>query len=518
MGRLRRVALWCGAALLGLAALGLLVVNLYVQSEGAQARIQQELSRRLQAPVTIRSTSVTPWGGLTLTGITIPQVSSSGSGAFLQARSFHVHVRLLPLLSRRLIIKEISLLGANVNWPQDPDGKWRLPGSHPSEERATASPAGKPTVAPAEPPSSGAPAISGSPIPRAEASRTASARAEAGGALFVPELRRINISDGNFRFFDRAGGFIAAFQGVKFHSSVREQALRGQVGASQISLRDKFFLQHFESGLRYDSHELSLLKIASRAANGLVNGDFTIQPQAANSPFSVRVRFRDVQADELVVEAGGPKGVIQGKLEGTIEAEGKGGDPAVLTGHGDLTLREGQLQQYSLLVALGQVLQIEELTQLQLQQAEAKYHVNAGTITVDELVLRSPNIRVSATGTVGFNGKLRLQSQLAINDKVRSQLFSPIKDNFQPISEAGLWAVDFQVNGSVDKPKTNLVERVVGRNLKDFVSGLFGGAKPDRSRRKRNENGSGSGADATTQPSAAPAGTAGVPPETSTPR
>ena len=101
------------------------------------------------------------------------------------------------------------------------------------------------------------------------------------------------------------------------------------------------------------------------------------------------------------------------------------------------------------------------------------------------MVLRSPNIRLSSTGTVGFNGKLRLQSELAINDKIRSQLFSPIRDNFQPIDEPGYAAVDFQVNGTIDRPKTNLVEKVVGRNLKDFVNGLLGGSKPDRPKRKR---------------------------------
>jgi hypothetical protein len=219
-------------------------------------------------------------------------------------------------------------------------------------------------------------------------------------------------------------------------------------------------------------------------ASGSISGDFTLQSQAADSPFSVSLKFQGVQADQIVVEAGGPKGVIEGKLEGALQASGKSADATALTGNGELSLHDGQLQQYSLLVALGQILQIEELTRLQLQQAEAKYRIEPGTVTIDSLVLRSPNIRLSSTGTVGFNGKLHLQSQLAINDKVRAQLFSPIRENFQPINEPGLAAVDFQVNGSIDRPRTNLVEKVVGRNLKDFVNGLFGG-KSDRPKRKR---------------------------------
>ena len=166
-------------------------------------------------------------------------------------------------------------------------------------------------------------------------------------------------------------------------------------------------------------------------------------------------------------------------------SRGKTDDANALTGAGQIFLRDGQLQQYSLLVALGQILQIEELTQLHLEQAQAKYHISPGLVTIDELTLRSPNIRLSAAGTVTFSGKLRLDSQLAINEKIRAQLFKPIRENFRPISEAGYSAVDFQVAGTLDHPKSNLMERMVGRDLKDFVSGFFGGKKSERSKNKK---------------------------------
>jgi hypothetical protein len=213
-----------------------------------------------------------------------------------------------------------------------------------------------------------------------------------------------------------------------------------------------------------------------------------MQPESEDSPFSVTAKFRDLQADQIVTQAGGPSGMVQGKLEGTFEAQGKTGDADALKGKGEIFLRDGPLRQYSLLVALGQILQIEELTQLHLDQAEARYHIDPGVITIDELVLRSANIRLSGTGTVGFNGKLRLDSQLAINEKLRNQLFKPIRANFEPISEAGLFAVDFQVTGTVDRPKSNLVEKVVGKDLKDLgsvIDSFLGKSKSDRPKKKK---------------------------------
>jgi hypothetical protein len=212
-----------------------------------------------------------------------------------------------------------------------------------------------------------------------------------------------------------------------------------------------------------------------------------MQPEAEESPFHVEIYFRGVQADQIISEAGGPSGTLQGKLEGSFQADGKTTDPDALAGSGEVFLKDGQLKQYNLLVALGQIFQIEELTQLHLDQAQAKYHLSPGVVMIDELHLRSQNIHLSATGTVNFRGKLRLNSRLAINEKVRAQLFKPIRANFQPSDEPGYSAVDFEVTGTVDRPKTNLLEKVVGRDLKDFVNSFLGG-KGERPKKKKDKD------------------------------
>ena len=183
----------------------------------------------------------------------------------------------------------------------------------------------------------------------------------------------------------------------------------------------------------------------------------------------------------------GPKGIVQGKLEGSFQASGKTADPDAFVGKGEISLRDGRVQQYSLLVLLGELLQIEELRELHLEQAEARYHVNPGLVTIDELILRSPNIRLTASGTVRFNGKLRLDSQLAINDKIRGQLFKAIRQNFQPINEPGYSAIDFQVGGTIDRPSTNLMDRLVGRDLSNMINSFLGGGKKERAKKKKKQ-------------------------------
>ncbi len=468
----------------------LLGVNLYVQSQGAQAKIQQELSRSLGVPLKIRSMSVTPWGGLELSGITIPQTVSVGPKDFLEARTFRLRVRLLSLFTRRLVIKEVSLVRPRVVWPQNAQGKWRLPNMRAVKARPVpANPA--PAASQVEPaihavPTNTPPAVTNAtlaPPPPKTVVKDESARTEPRLAV-APEVRRVTVKNGDFTFLDQTGKLVASFAGVNFRTNIRSaQALRGDAKVGQVSLRDRFFLNQLSSPLRYEPDVLELSKISARVAEGHVDGYFAMQPEAEDSPFTTSINFHDVLADQLVGNAGGPKGMVKGKLEGSFQASGKTSDPEALVGQGEIALREGRVQQYKLLVLLGQILQIEELQELNLEQAVAKYHLSPGLVTIDELILRSPNIRLTSTGTVAFDGTLQLNSQLAINDRIRSQLFKAIRDNFHRTDDPVYSAIEFQVSGTVERPSTNLVEQVVGRDISSMLNSFFGGKKPKKKKK-----------------------------------
>lgn len=484
MPKLLRLALWALCVVVALFVILLIGANLYVQSRGTQARIEQELSQRLHTPVRIRSIAVTPWGGLTLSGLTIPQPTAPPGVNFLEARAFQVRLRLTALLAKKITIKEVALVDPTVIWSQAGDGKWRLPGAV-IEETATVA---------AENTTAASPAPNESPSAMQSAPPAQTRTAEKSNAPpFKPTVEHVNIKRGEFTFLSRAGMTFAKFSGVNVRSTIDTAAiLRGQASIERAALRDRFELTRVQTPIRYTPEKLELPKLSAQAAGGDLNGAFTIEPQSPDSPFEFDVNFRSLDANELVRQAGGPSGTIQGRLDGSFSAHGRASEAEALTGAGELSLRDGQLRQYNLLVALGQIFQIEELTQLHLDEAHAKYHVDLGQVTVDELVLRSPNIRLTAAGTIDRDGKLHLNSQLAINEKIRGQLFKPMRANFQPLDEAGMSAVDFQITGTLERPKTNLVEKVVGRDIKDFGdvvrSFLGGGNKSDKPKKKRRED------------------------------
>ncbi|HEX7517122.1 MAG TPA: AsmA-like C-terminal region-containing protein [Chthoniobacterales bacterium] len=520
MKKLSRVLLIVLAVILGLAVLILIGVNMYVQSQGTQARIQQELSQRLGTTLRVRRISVTPWAGLKLSGISIPQSQPGVSADFLTAKTFRLRIKFGSLFSQRLVIKEISLINPEVVWAQNGDGKWRVP-STPQEPEITGLPRAK--TEPAGPPTTLAKT---GPVPTVEKKEQAQEVAPVSksepvvpieteeSAPFTPEIQRVNLVHGRFRFLDEKLKSVATFDDVRFRSGFRTATdLRGNISIEKTSLRDRFFLEQLQSPLRYAPDELDFSQIAARAGGGEITGRFTLLPQTEDSPFTVSIKFHDVQADRIVADAGGARGMITGRLEGHLDAGGTTADQNALAGAGEIILRDGQVQQYSLLVALGQLLQIEELRQLHLDQAQVKYHINPGVVTIDELIFRSKNIRLSAVGTVSFDGKLHLESQLAVNEKMRSQLFQAIRENFQPIDEPGYSAVSFQVSGTVGRPKTNLMDKLIGRDLKDLgsvINSFIGGGKSEKAKKKKAAEASASEPSVTPTPaeSSSPAATA----------
>lgn len=478
---LGRILRWLLGGALVFAVVILLGVNLYVQAQGTHRRIQQELSQRLGTPLTLHRISITPWSGLQLSGIVIPQEAEKIGGDFLHAQTFQLRVQFWSLFSDRLVIRQVSLIKPEVLWAQNSAGKWRLP-ELPVEKRA---PEPTPSVIAAPGPtlaSSPQQRAAAPPAPSPNEERTATLATEQPSASFTPEVRRVTLRDGDFTFLDSAGRIVAKFSGLDFTSSFRTAtALKGSTQIEKISLRDRFFIEHLDSPLHYDPALLAFSKISADTAEGKLNGSFQMQLQEVDSPFNASVKFHDLQAAKLLADAGGPPEMLTGRVEGFLDAEGSTADSNSIRGRGEIFLRDGTLRQYSLLVALGQILQIDELMQLHLEQAELHFHINPGIVTIDQLLLRSPNIRLAATGTIKFDGKLRLNAQLALNDKIRRQLFEPIRVNFVPVNEpAGYAAIDFHVSGTLERPKTDLMEKVVGHDLRDLggvISSLFGHSK-----------------------------------------
>lgn len=464
---LRSVKRVAKAILIGLAALVLLAViavfaiNIYVQSASSQARIERALSRALEMPVKIARLSFTPWEGLSATTVTVPQTQPGAGGHFLEAASIELHLQLLPLFSRKLHIDEVRINDPKVTWFQIDGGRWRLPQSGKVET-------------PAEP---------------------ARPKKETASEPFEVTVKQMNILRGSFVFNDQQGRLVASFVNVNVNCPVATaQRVEGTATVESVSLRDQVFLTDVQAPFTYTPEALVLPDFRAALAGGRITGAFTMRAAEKGSPFQANAQAEAVEVNRLISEAGGPENQATGSLSARLELSGQLSDRKSISGKGRMSVTGGRIRQYELFETLSQALRIEELAKLELSQAEAEFRLGDERVRVESLRLQSPNLKLAATGLIGFNAKLDLDARLSVNQKISAQLPQFIEDNFAPIEGTNERAIEFDIKGTLDEPKTNLLERMMGqklqRQLTDVFQQIFGGSpkKEEKKEKKKKKS------------------------------
>jgi len=482
--KLAKVFLIVFGLLLALAAIGVLGINLYVQSAGTQSRIEREISAALGTPVHMTGSSLTPWGGLKISGVTVPQ--PDGNGNFLEASSFAAFFEFLPLMRKQIIVDQVNIDTPKVVWIQNESGKWRMPAEN--EEKA---PREKPVR---------------------ETEHTEKLH-EKKSAPFSVTVKKFRLDHGAFVFLDQKQRHVIAFDDVQVDCpSISGGNTEGSAKSDKVVVREELFLQNVSAPFSFTDGELSLHDVSAQIADGKLDGACTLQTAERHSPFTVDVHFDGINVDRLLTEAGQLPGVATGALNGWVNLYGHAGEPESIAGSGHISLVGGTVR-YGLFQMLGSALQINDLVLLNIQQAHADFRASDSRVHVDDLLLQTQNLKVAAHGDITFDGKMQLDARLTINQRIHRQLPGFIKSNFQQGEDSDTRYIDFVVDGTVGKPHTDLWDRVGGAKIQKEVTGIFqsifgGKRKPEEKKKeKKPKKKEGSEALATPSISAEPSAT-----------
>jgi len=447
-------------ALGAFAVIGLLLLlglNLYVQSPGTQAHIQEELSKALNLPLVITNTSLTPWSDLRINGIAVP----TEHGNFLEATSFTAKYKLLPILQKRLVIYDMRFENPKIVWAQNEKGKWKLP------------------------------QLAKAPKEASELSEQRKEKKKKSGKdEFQVVLDRFKITGGSAEFIDKQGKRVALFTDVAMdYTTIREDRLEGVARVGRINYADTFFFDDVRTPFKYADGQFSLPSLEATFAGGPATAEFQLEPRPSKSPFVLRMQFENVDVAKLSSDAGWASGRATGTLRGTFEMAGLSGALDKSKGKGELALTNGTLRQMDLLQTLGEVLQLDELIQLRITSGTASFHFENEKVEVERIALQSPDLKLSAQGVARFNRKLDLDARLSVDDRTLKRRAAFVRQLFAAADENGEHAIDFKIIGTIDKPKTDLAEKLLGRSLGDqfenVVSRLFGfGKKKDEEKKK----------------------------------
>jgi hypothetical protein len=85
---------------------------------------------------------------------------------------------------------------------------------------------------------------------------------------------------------------------------------------------------------------------------------------------------------------------------------------------------------------------------------------------VDSVQLISKNCQVNLWGTVESAQKLDLNGRLTVSQFLSQKIPNELEENFAKSKDGVSRYLDFQITGSVQKPQTDLVDRIIGDKTK----------------------------------------------------
>lgn len=442
MQRIAKRFLIVAGLVAGLLAVALLLVNIYLQSSSVQERIRSAGSRTLGVPVTVRSTIYTPWGGLALKGIAVPDPQSPNLN-IAQAAALEVRFAWWPLLRREFVVTDITLSKPDFRLRKTKEGAWLiLP--VPMPEKLPAAPE-------VELPAVPAPARPG----------------------FRVHVERVRIRGGSAAVFDSGNRPVVILSDLGF------DARRGKDGHAEggftvgtADLAGILKPKGLKGKFTWNGSVLDVSDLSGSLAGGKIDGksrlDLGSQPQ-----FSLTLSFDRAQLKKLAEEAGFASETAEGYARGQATLGGDPGSLSSLDGNGTIELIAAKMQPLDFIQKVGQVLKIDELQMLELDDARAEFRIRGDRVNFRGITLKSENLVLSGKGPIRFDGRINMTGALLVNEKIQRQLKGVLSNNFVASELPGYRQLPFSITGTLGSPKTDLLDKLIGVNIGQDMGGFF---------------------------------------------
>ena len=441
--------------------LAILGLNIYLQSEGLQKRIRVAAESAAGCAVHIQGTHYTPWAGFSIIGVSLQGKSLAGQPPLLEAASVSFRFALLSLLQGKLVVSEVVVADPSLLLlPAQPE-------SPPEFNAPESAPQPSPPSAP-------------SPTPRMETAE----RPPAGVEISVPtpatlpsenpaliEVKRIRVANGKAQLFDSKGAVAITLTGVEVAGEILpDRSITGTFRIAETAVGAFAHPGRVKGTFTWKNGRLVMPDLQSDWAGGHLKGSLETGP---GKEFSAAVAADGILIKRLAADAGINGDGSRGSLFSKGNLRGISGKPETFTGRVDMSLQQARFQPLDFIRQIGDLMNIQELQMFELKTAEAVLNIRDKKVTVDTLVLESANLVMDAKGPIGFDGKMKLQARLHLNERLRKDLGGLLGNNFKESERPGYQQMPFSITGTVSRPKTDLLDKLTGFRIGEDVGGLL---------------------------------------------
>jgi uncharacterized protein involved in outer membrane biogenesis len=425
---------------------GIFFTNRYLQTPAFKEQVLKAAREQLGADVRIDDFQVSVFSGVELRGVTIGNPTGF-TGNLLTAEAFSLHYRLLPLLSRRVEIEQLTLDKPIITLSQNDKNEWNY------ESIGTK---GSPTnPAPVEAKPTSAVATPGKPT--------------ASPPLDIV-LSKLAITQGAVSLVSDKDKSLVKVEGINFSSAVsliaNKMSGTARAGIDNINLSDALFVEKIAASITLGSDEVKLAPLSGKLADGALAGDVDVK-FSNGLQYTVNLQVKDTDVARLLQEAK-TKPVMSGKLTATTTLAGTGGLPTIV-GNGRAQIDGGQLMEIPILNVLALVLQMDGLRNLKFSECVLEFSISNNVMQTPVIRLTSPEIQITAKGSVALaDNSLNHDVTITFAKGAIGTIPNTIVGLFTEQAD-GSEALSFKVWGPFNSPKTDLTKRITQGAVKQLL-------------------------------------------------
>jgi hypothetical protein len=291
---------------------------------------------------------------------------------------------------------------------------------------------------------------------------------------FLRLAKRIQVANAGVDWMKANGSVRTQLEGIDFrYEETAPGEGTGEVSVQRGIWQEALAVDTVNAKLTLTHELLAVADFSAQCGGGKLQGRGTLRLNR-EAPFEVTLSADAVDLASMSREL--PSLRVGGKAEARFRMEGLWGAQQTWTGDGELTVSDGMFKGLALLQMLGQVFQVQELANLTAKKAHSKIRVSQRNVYLDGLQIDAGDVQLFAPGEVDFKRALSLHAQISLAEHmIKGKALQLFDKRFSAPDAEGRRSLAFQVTGTLDKPKTDLMDKLVGENLGEMVGGALGG-------------------------------------------
>jgi autotransporter translocation and assembly factor TamB len=266
---------------------------------------------------------------------------------------------------------------------------------------------------------------------------------------------------------------------------------RVEIGQGHLELEGfPLEFQDVHASLDLQGDRIEVPQYQAMVAGGALRGNADLRQSEDRSYLTVAFQQEDGRVAELLSALAGEQREITGRvsLAGAVSSERDAttGPAGNMTGSLSLRMRDGLIGRYTVAAKILALLNLADMVEAQgpdlksrgmpYQQITADFKIEGGRARTENLVIKSPAVRMTAVGSVGLTGKT-VEMTVGVQpfqnlDRIVSRI--PVAGWLLAGKEQSVVVAYFQVSGPLSDPQVStLPVKSVGRNVFGILRNLL---------------------------------------------